>query len=180
MTRTNRDMLRWSTHFVLCGLLVLSGFACAKPVPPEPLPVHPFARWVHELESGATSLDQVRARFGEPNEIEQGPRRERIWRYVFREITWPDDDPMRPVVAADGTIRNREPSSFDHFADRADRVFDWIDKAMFFPPRQDRPPRTRPLPATVHHLEVVFGFEGTLRRYRYSPRAGTASVPVID
>ncbi|HIF93551.1 MAG TPA: hypothetical protein EYQ60_10575 [Myxococcales bacterium] len=48
--------------------------------------------------------------------------------------------------------------------------------AMYFPPRQDRPSRTRPLPATVHDLEVVFDVSGVLRRFEYAPSVGTARV----
>jgi len=176
----NRKMKRFVSLLVLLGVLALSALACAKPVKEEPLPAHPYPRWVGELESGQTRIEEVLTRFGEPNEIEQGPRGEKIWRYVFREISWPENDPMRPVVAADGTIAQRERSSFGRFADWLGGVTYWVDKAMFFPPRQDRPPRTRRLPATVHQLEVVFGLDGTLRRFRYLPHSGYASVAVID
>jgi hypothetical protein len=52
----------------------------------------------------------------------------------------------------------------------------WIEGAMYYPPRQARSPRTRPLPATVHQLEVVFDQNGALRRFEYVPTAGTARV----
>lgn len=163
---------------ILFGLLVLSALACAKPVEEPPLPAHPYPRWVNALESGKTQLEDVQTRFGEPNEVEQGPRGEKIWRYVYREIAWPDKDPMRPVVAADGSIHDREPTAVGRFAKRVAVVTDWFDRAMYFPPRQDRLPRKRRLPATVHQLEVVFGSDGTLRRFRYSPQPGYASVAV--
>ena len=152
--------------------------ACATPEPPAPLPAHPFPSWVSELEAGRTGSDAVRARFGSPDEIEQSVRGGMVWRYVFREIDWPDDDPLRPVVAADGSLRSPETSSrLDAFRAGMRRVGGWFDRTFYYPPRQPRAPRTRRLPATVHQLEVVFGRDGTLSGYRYTPARGFARVP---
>ncbi len=167
------------SSLIFFGFLSLSVLACAKSPEEEPLPVHPFPRWVEELESGRTRAEDIRMRFGEPTKIEQDPRGEKTWRYVFHEIAWPAKDPMRPVVAADGTIQERERSAFGRFVDWLGGVTYWVDRAMYFPPLQDRAARTRRLPATVHQLEVVFDPDGTLRRYRYRSQSGYANVALI-
>jgi hypothetical protein len=110
--------------------------------------------------------------------IRQTVHGEKVWRYVFHEIVWPDDDPLRPVVSSDGTLRKKTLSPLAKLGVGIGVVTNWIDGAMYFPPRQERPPRTRPLPATVHDLEVVFDVSGVLRRFEYAPSAGTARVVV--
>ena len=163
---------------VVFGWVAVLAAACAKPVVVEPLPLHPFPSWVSTLESGQTELEEVRERFGPPDEIEASVRGGTIWRYAFKEIDWPQDDPMRPVVAADGSVGPRTPSGFSRVGHGFRTAWLWIDRAIFFPPRQTRPPRTRRLPATVHHLELFFGVGGKLHRFRYTPTQGLASVPV--
>ena len=168
-----------SLRFVFFGCSSLLVLSCAKAPQEGPLPIHPYPHWVDELESGQTRIEDVQARFGEPTEVEYGPRGEKVWRYVFREVAWPADDPMRPVVAADGTVQPRKRSAFGRFADWLGGVTFWVERAIYFPPRQDRPPRTRRLPATIHQLEVVFGSSGTLRRYQYRSQPGFANVAAI-
>lgn len=85
---------------------------------------------------------------------------------------------MRPTVSSDGTVQKKTSSPLAQLGARIGVVTSWIDGALRFPPRQDRPPRTRPLPATVHKLEVVFDENGVLRRFEYAPTAGYARVVV--
>ena len=51
--------------------MVLALAGCAtRPGGVEPLPWHPFPRWVGELEVGKSDAASVRERFGEPDAIE--------------------------------------------------------------------------------------------------------------
>ncbi len=162
---------------ILVGFVLVWSVGCARPgLEGTALPAHPFPRWVSELEPGKTRIEALRDRFGPPDEIETRARGERVWRYAFTEIEWPLGDPDRPVVAADGTRVPRAPTPFERIGDGFRAVGLWIDGAIFFPPRQPRPPVHRSLPATIHRLEVVFDVDGTLRRVHYRPEKGVGFV----
>lgn len=169
--RNRTSVSMWIAAIAACWL------GCATTDGEEPLPAHPFPSWVGQLESGSTPASSVRQRFGAPDEIEQSARGGEIWRYTFREVHWPEEDPMRPVVGADGTVGPREPSTWNRIGKSFRRAGAFMDWLFFYPPRQPRPPRTRRLPATVHELELVFELDGTLRRFHYVPAPGTARVP---
>ena len=98
--------------FVVFGIAAMLASACATPAQEHSLPAHPFARWVTELETGRSKMHDILDRFGSPDEIEESVRGGAIWRYAFSEIDWPKDDPLRPVVAADGTLGPRAPSTW--------------------------------------------------------------------
>jgi hypothetical protein len=68
---------------------------------------------------------------------------------------------------------------WSRFAKGVEVVTSWLDRAMYFPPRQDRPARTRRLPATVHRLEVVFGLDGMLAHPQYQPIEGFGRAQAI-
>ena len=162
---------------VFCGFALSLMLGCAKPgIEAQALPAHPFPRWVNELQADRTGMEEVRERFGPPDAIEMRGRGDRVWRYAFAEIEWPLEDPDRPVVSADGTIGPREPTAFERIGDGIRAAGLWIDGMIFFPPRQERSAGSRPLPATIHRLEIVFGSDGTLRRYRYRPEKGVGRV----
>ena len=174
--------MRVSRSFVVMAGFVVLFFlssACAKPPEMKPLPAHPFPTWVDELESGQTNAESIRMRFGDPFEIQQNVLGEKVWRYVYREIRWPKDDPMRPVVGADGRVGPSKSPTPSRFGKSLRATWNWIDGFFFFPPRQNRPPRMRRLPATVHHLELVFSTEGTLNRFIYAPEVGSARVTAL-
>ncbi|HPG24303.1 MAG: hypothetical protein H6748_10340 [Spirochaetaceae bacterium] len=160
------------------GALAIAFLGCAASGEPErPLPAHPFPGWVRQLETGRTRMDEVEARFGRPDEIESGVRGGTIWRYAFREVHWPADDPARPIVASDGRLARPAPGPLDRAGRGLRRVGDWLDWLLFYPPRQPRPPRSRALPATVHDLELRFGIDGALAELQYRPHPGRAWVP---
>jgi len=165
----------------ILGLVVawaLVGCAHAPEEEPLALPVDPFPRWVAALQKGETRAEEVKARFGTPLERTPSPRGGWIWRYAHAEIHWPDADPMRPVVSAEGEWGPPEPGFWARIGRAYRRTLGWIDRAFYFPPRQSRPPRRRRLPATIHALELHFGLEGTLRAVRYLPHEGMAHVPI--
>ncbi len=59
---------------------VLGGVGCAAlTVEEKPFPAPPFPRWVGQLETGHTDIEQVADRFGEPDEIEESVRGGVIW-----------------------------------------------------------------------------------------------------
>lgn len=169
-------MKRLTIVLGMVGFFAIPLLGCAKPAELRPIPAHPFSRWVESLDAGQTQLEDVRSQFGEPDVIRQTVQGEKIWRYVFREIAWPDDDPMRPIVSSDGTLRKKTPSPLALLRAGIGVMTNWIGSAVYFPARQERPPRTRPLPATVHQLEVVFDESGVLRRFEYAPSDGSARV----
>ena len=160
----------------ILGLVTLTSVACAKPAAEELIPGHPFSRWVSELEPGKTEIEAIRERFGPPDEISQSVRGDTIWRYAYREIDWPAGDSMRPVVSSNAP----KPSAGAEFLAGVGRGFlsarRWIDGYIYFPPRQDRGPRSRRLPATIHSLQVEIGPDDTLTRFHYAPKAGVVSI----
>lgn len=159
------------------ALGVLSAACAPRPGELEPLPRHPFPRWVSKLELGASDVESVRRRFGEPDEVESGVRGGLSYRYRFAEIRWPDADPDRPVVGANGRVGPRPNSKLDDVGDTLVEVGDWLDWLMFYPPKQPRPAARRWLPATIHFLELDFDPAGKLVHYRYLPEEGRAPVP---
>lgn len=172
-------MIRRSTATGFALLLLVLG--CALPPSElEPLPRHPFPRWVQKLETGpgetASDTASVRKRFGEPDEQLQMPTGGRIWRYRFAEVRWPDDDPDRPVVAANGKPGPRPTTALDDVGYALTRFGAWLDWLMFYPPKQPRPASPRWLPATIHALELEFDLEGRLARYHYATEPGRAPV----
>ena len=151
---------------------------CApRPGELEPLPRHPFARWVSKLEAGKSDIESVRQRFGEPDSVEQSVRGGLIYRYRFAEVSWPDADPDRPVVGATGKVRPRSKTLLEDVGDSIADFGGWLDWLMFYPPKQPRPVGPRWLPATIHDLELAFDLEGKLVRYRYIPEEGRAPIP---
>lgn len=168
--------------FCMLGLLCLGLTGCAHEAEPAPglWPADPFASWVESLETGRTRPEDVRAQFGRPRERAPSPRGGWIWRYTYFAVDWPAHDPRRPVVSAQGKAAS--PASGSGPVRAIARVFgaslDWLGGVFLYPPRQPRPPRTRPLPATIHSLELHFGVDGILRHVRYQPEEGLAQVPV--
>lgn len=161
---------------LLLALLALAG-ACAKsPDASQPLPRHPFPRWVSELATDQTSLQEVHLLFGEPKEIEQTRSGKMIWRYAYSEIHFAPSDPDRPRVAADGTRHPRRESVFTRASGALLDFGRFFDRLVSYPPTQPRRPAARRLPATVHDLELVFSPEGRVERYRYAPRAAFVQV----
>ena len=124
------------------------------------------------LETGKTDVDEVFVVFGEPSGIEERQAAGTIWRYAHPEIHWEADDPTRPDVASDGTPVPYEPSFAEGSAKRFNRAVRFVDRLAFYPPTREREPASRRLPATIHELELYFGPEGTLRRYRSTPTPG--------
>lgn len=141
------------------------------------LPRHPFPQWVGKLKSGESDTESVTARFGPPDEIENRARGGQIWRYKLEEIQWPEDDPNRPYISAEGETKLRPASRVDSARSWSKGATGWIDRNLFFPPPQPRPPAIRMLPATVHRLELVFEADEILSDYRYAPGRGSAQVP---
>jgi hypothetical protein len=156
-------MTRSGATVVFAIFFLSSAFSlgCApRPGDLEPLPRHPFPKWVQKLETGKSDQTSVRERFGEPDVVEQTVMGGRVWRYRFAEVQWPDTDPDRPDVG----------DSIASFGE-------WLDWLMFYPPKQPRPATARWLPATIHDLELDFDLEGRLVRYRYAPEPGRAPIP---
>ena len=163
---------------IALGALAVFAAGCAsEPKELEPLPRHPFARWVSELDVGTSDIESVTGRFGQPDEIEQSVRGGLVYRYRFAEVRWPDDDPDRPVVGADGTLERRPETNLQKVGNPITAFGRWLDWLMFYPPKQPRPARQRWLPATVHDLELQFDLEGKLARFRYAPEEGRAPIP---
>lgn len=160
---------------VFAAWIAVAGCA-TRPGDVEPLPQHPFPRWVSELEVGKSDVASVRERFGEPDAVEQSVRGGTIYRYQFAETRWPDDDPDRPVVGADGKLWRRPNTKAEDVGAEIAAVGDWLDWLMFYPPKQPRPATRRWLPATIHDLELGFDLEGKLVRYRYTPKDGRAPI----
>ena len=161
-------------------LLAFAGCMAATPPPDQDvaLPRHPFPHWVGELEAGETEIDRVRARFGDPAEIEVlGPGTIR-WRYAYSEVHWSSDDPDRPEIAEDGTLRPRVPGRWDRVKAGARATGRFIDRTFVYPAPRVRQPAARSLPATVHHLELAFDTDGKLLRYRYAPQSEQVIVRV--
>ena len=166
---------RWWAVIVAGSILSLG---CAPgPGELEPLPRHPFPRWVSKLDLGESDIGSVQERFGEPDEVEQSVRGGLVFRYRFAEVRWPADDPDRPVVGANGKPGPRTKSDFEDIGDTIAGFGEWLDWLMFYPPKQPRPVAPRWLPATIHDLELDFDLEGKLVRYRYVPQEGRAPVP---
>ncbi|MFO0691708.1 MAG: hypothetical protein U0900_23635 [Myxococcota bacterium] len=175
MTRRSAIALGLRVALGLGVVLALAGCA-TRPGDVEPLPQHPFPRWVGELEVGKSDAGSVRERFGEPDAIEQSVRGGLVYRYRFAETHWPDDDPDRPVVGADGKLWRRPNTKAEDVGAEISAFGEWLDWLLFYPPKQSRPPRRRSLPATIHDLELAFDLEGKLVRYRYAPREGLAPI----
>lgn len=166
---------RWLTVGVAVMIL---GLGCApRPGELEPLPRHPFPRWVSKLEAGKSDVESVRQRFGEPDAVEQSVRGGLVYRYRFAEVRWPDADPDRPVVGARGKLGPRPNTKLEDVGGTIVEVGDWLDWLMFYPPKQPRPVAPRWLPATIHDLELNFDLEDKLVRYRYAPEEGRAPIP---
>lgn len=161
------------------GLAVaVLALGCApRPGELEPLPRHPFSRWVSKLEPGKSDVESVRQRFGEPDSVEQSVRGGLVYRYRFSEVRWPDADPDRPVVGASGKLGPRPNTKLEDVGDSIAEFGDWLDWLMFYPPKQPRPVAPRWLPATIHDLELDFDLAGKLVRYRYAPEEGRAPIP---
>ncbi|MEZ4281835.1 MAG: hypothetical protein R3F21_19705 [Myxococcota bacterium] len=167
-----------TTRTALCGVILGLLIACApRPGELEPLPRHPFPRWVSKLEPGKSDVESVRGRFGEPDLVESTVMGGLVWRYRFAEVRWPDADPDRPVVAANGKVVPRTNSKLEDVGDSIAEFGSWLDWLMFYPPKQPRPVAPRWLPATIHALELEFDREGRLVRHRYAPEPGRAPIP---
>lgn len=168
------DGRRLALGFVVLALLL----GCApQPDELQPLPRHPFPRWVSKLEPGKSDEASVRQRFGEPDGVEQSVRGGLVYRYRYAEVRWPDADPDRPVVGANGKVRRRQDTALEDVGEAIAGFGDWLDWLMFYPPKQPRPVAPRWLPALIHDLELDFDLEGKLVRYRYVPEEGRAPIP---
>jgi hypothetical protein len=173
-------MTRNGATVVFAIFFLSSAFSlgCApRPGDLEPLPRHPFPKWVQKLETGKSDQTSVRERFGEPDVVEQTVMGGRVWRYRFAEVQWPDTDPDRPVVGANGRVVPRPNTKLEDVGDSIASFGEWLDWLMFYPPKQPRPATARWLPATIHDLELDFDLEGRLVRYRYAPEPGRAPIP---
>ena len=159
--------------------MMLGTTACATSTgeSDEALPRHPFPRWVSRLESGRSEIDEVAAIFGDPVEIQESTRGGATWRYLTREIHWAPNDPERPEVAADGTRTPRVPTWQKQVRVSLRATTDFLGGLLLYPAPRPRGAEQRSLPATIHELELVFGPDGTLRRYHYAPRAALVKVP---
>lgn len=167
-----------SLAVLVAGVAAFLQAACAShPGELEPLPRHPFARWVEQLEAGRSDVESVRERFGEPDSVEQSAAGGTVHRYRFAEIHWPDDDPDRPVVGADGRLEPRPKTKLQQVGASIASFGRWLDWLMFYPPEQPRPAPRRTLPATIHDLKLFFDLDGRLVAWRYSAEAGRAPVP---
>lgn len=162
-----------------CLTATVLGGCAANEEPREAAPSHPFPKWVEALEPGKTSGDEIRARFGEPDQVEGSVRSGTIWRYAFPEASGSGQDSDRPKVSADGMPGSmpNKPSRFRAFSANVAKAMSWTGGLVMYPPRQSRPPRTRMIPATIHDLELLVEVDGTLKHVRYAPRAGTMRVP---
>ena len=168
----------WTTTTIALLVAMICGVGCApRPAELEPLPRHPFPKWVGKLETGQSDQASVRERFGEPDERLETPLGGRVWRYRFAEVRWPDDDPDRPVVGANGKVVPRPNTKLEDVGESIAAFGEWLDWLMFYPPKQPRPVAPRWLPATIHALELEFDLEGRLVRYHYAPEPGRAPVP---
>lgn len=157
--------------------LVVALAGCAPlPAHQEPLPKHPFPRWVAKLEVGKSDTKSVRRRFGDPDAIEMQPTGAIVFRYRYPEYVWPDADPDRPVVGADGRVVSAPRPKSQDVRDSVAYTRSWIERLLFFPPEQPRPVRRRSLPATLHDLELEFDAKGRLVHYRYETTEGHALV----
>jgi len=177
---TGKPALRFVAAVAAAAAIALAGAGCAPPPAElEPLPRHPFPSWVDGLEVGKSDLGSVRERFGEPDDREATVTGGLVWRYRFAEVHFPDDDPDRPVVGADGRLRPRPNTKLEDVGHSIAEFGRWLDWLMFYPPKQPRPPRRRWLPATLHSLELDFDGEGRLVRYHYVPEEGRAPIVAV-
>lgn len=166
--------------------LAIAALGCASSTEPEPEPglasrvgpADPFPRWVAELEIGRTQTEEVRTRFGRPRERVPSPRGGWIWRYQHAEIHWPENDPLRPTVSAQGETRTPRPGLGRRIVHALGAPFRWLGGVLLYPPLPERPPPSDLRPATIHLLEIDFDHGGTLRSLRYRPRGGLAPVPI--
>lgn len=166
--------------WILMALVLTLG--CAKQAQVEAeevvfLPRHPFPQWVGKLKTGESDVESVITRFGPPDEIENRARGGQIWRYQLEEIQWPENDPNRPEISAEGEIKLRPATRAESARNWSKGAAGWIDRNLFFPPPQPRPAAIRMLPATVHRLELVFEADDILSDYRYAPGLGSVNVP---
>lgn len=171
--------LRGARSFARCGALALAfglALGCARTTVVTAIPHHPFPIWVSHLETGRTDVREVLAVFGEPAEIEERVRGGTTWYYAYEEVHWASKDPNRPQYGRDGAPLPHRPSTGELTGaglKAAGRIF---DRLFFYPGAQPKPPPERPMPATVHALELDFGPAGTLDRYYYAPRQDTVRV----
>jgi hypothetical protein len=166
--------------WILVGALMALGCAQQAQVAEEAevfLPRHPFPQWVGQLKAGESNTESVIARFGPPDQIESRARGGQIWRYRLEEIQWPEDDPNRPMVSAEGDFKRRASKGIESARKWGKGAAGWMDRTFFFPPRQPRPAAIRTLPATLHRLELVFEADDLLSDFRYAPGMGRAQVP---
>lgn len=160
-------------------LLFTTGLAigCATSAPsPEPLPRHPFPRWVSHLEPGHTDIEDVRATFGTPSETEEDFTGRVVWRYAYPEIRWSPLDPRRPEIAADGRPIEEPPTWGQRAMQALDATTHTLDRLLFYPPTQPGRRKSKMRPATIHALELEFGSDGRLRRHRYTTREDFVSL----
>ncbi len=172
-----------TSGWILIALVLTMSLAlgCAKQVQVEEeaevfLLRHPFPQWVGKLKSGESDSESVLARFGPPDEIENRARGGQIWRYNLEEIQWPEDDPNRPNISAEGELKRRPSTQIESAWSWTKGAAGWFDRTFLFPPRQPRPAAVRMLPATVHRLELVFEADEILSDFRYAPGGGRAQV----
>lgn len=169
-------------HPLLAALLavVVLSLGCAKTGSDEAgeVPAHPFPRWVSQLETGVTGIDEVTSLFGDPRKIEQSVRGGLRWQYTYAEVLWAPDDPSRPAVGADGRPIEAEETWVDRTAEGFAATGRFLDGLLFYPGRQPRGPRTRMMDATIHELELRFSVAGVLEDYRYTPRRDRIRVPI--
>lgn len=178
---TKRRTLSRAIHLRigLAALVVLSlGCANGRTGEAEAVPNHPFPRWVSQLETGVTGIDEVAAVFGNPAQVEQRARGGLHWRYAYAEIEWAADDPDRPAVAADGRPIREEETWVDVVAETLVETRRFLDGLLFYPAHQPRGARTRMMNAKIHDLELRFTTEGVLEHYRYTPRRDRIRVPI--
>lgn len=169
--------MRSTRPALIFGILSLL-LACApRPGELEPLPRHPFPRWVEKLEPGKSDIASVRGRFGEPDLVEATVMDGLVWRYHFAEVRWPDDDPDRTVVAANGEVVPRTNPKLEDVGESIAGFGHGLDGRTFHPPKPPRPVTPRWLPATIHDLELEFDLEGRLVRHRYASAPGRAPIP---
>ena len=159
--------------------IALAGCSQKAPEEAQALPSHPFPRWVSQLEIGVTPRESVRALFGEPDVIERHGPSSRTWTYSYSEIHWTRDDPDRPQIAADGQpILDAPPGFGERIGDAFASFGHAFERLLYYPGPRVPTPRLRTLPATRHHLELVFDEQDLLTRYLYAPRPDLVRVPV--